>query len=83
MTNKQHLLNLVEKHNAVIETLESLDIKIPMSDFLKLASVSVAMSREGWALVDALFEEGVRGVKINAQSGYITVPADDVIKANS
>ena len=80
MKTKKHLLQIVLDHNSIIKTLETLDIKIPAKDFLKIQNVSEAITREGWAIMDALLEAGINGAKIDAQSGHITLPASEIIR---
>lgn len=72
---KEQILEIIEKHNKVITTIESLDIEVSLADLLKLQSVSSALSGEGLAITHFARENGINA-KCNMQSGLISVYGD-------
>lgn len=69
---KEQILEIINKHNKVIETIEGLNIEVSLADLLKFQSVSSAISGEGLAITHYARENGI-DAKCNMQSGLITV----------
>ena len=72
---KEKIFEIINKHNKIIEAIESLDLKLSLGDFLRFQSISCAISSEGLEITQLARANGI-DAKCNMQSGLITVYGD-------
>ena len=71
MTNET-MLNLIKKHNDVVEFIDNSDIKISAEELIRLMPLSCKISSLGLALTHEAREMGI-DAKCCMQSGRITI----------
>lgn len=72
-TRKQRdYIVLIDRHNAIVKSIENCGVKIPAADILRMMKISLAISNEAAEIVSQARTVGLNA-KYDAQSGEIFI----------